>query len=93
MASRCRSRSVGHETVLFESFRRLGLGTNAALAFVGDPVYLPFQFMGCLEGDRPVVTAEWLDARRELGARILARYRELGMRPILPAFTGHVPAA
>ena len=24
-----------------------------ALAFLGDPMYLPFQFMGCIEGDRP----------------------------------------
>ena len=82
---------VGHEAVLFEAFVRLGLSEDAALAFLGDPVYLPFQFMGCIEGDHAVMTRPWVEGRRDLGRRIVDRLREFAMEPILPAFTGHVP--
>lgn len=34
-----------------------------------------------------------MDKRRDLGVRIVTRMRELGMRPALGAFAGHVPAA
>src|SRR3712207_7988557 len=35
----------------------------------------------------------WLDTQVELQKKILARERELKMRPVLPAFAGHVPGA
>lgn len=82
---------VGHEGVLFEAWRRLGLSDGEALEFLGDPIFLPFQFMGCIEGDEAVMTEGWIRERVELGRRILDRCRELGMKPILPGFTGHVP--
>ena len=36
---------------------------------------------------------QWLTARRDLQLKILARQRGLGMKPVLGAFAGHVPAA
>jgi alpha-N-acetylglucosaminidase len=83
---------VGHEAVLFEAWVSMGLTADQALAFLGDPIYLPWQFMGCIEGERAVMTEAWLERRLELGRRILSRCRDLGMRPVAPAFTGHVPA-
>jgi alpha-N-acetylglucosaminidase len=35
----------------------------------------------------------WKESHRDLQQKILARERELGMKPVLPAFTGHVPAS
>ena len=35
----------------------------------------------------------WLAEREALGSRIISRQREYGMTPVLPAFTGHVPAS
>ena len=33
----------------------------------------------------------WLDGQQELQKKIVARERELNMKPVLPAFAGHVP--
>ena len=35
----------------------------------------------------------WIDGQAELQKRILSRERELNMRPVLPAFSGHIPRA
>ena len=35
----------------------------------------------------------WIDAQWVLQRRILARMREFGMKPVLPAFQGNVPLA
>jgi alpha-N-acetylglucosaminidase len=49
--------------------------------------------MGCLDGYGGPLPKTWLARHEELGKRILARQRELGMTPVLQGFTGHVPAA
>ena len=84
---------TGHEAVLHEVYTGLGIADADVRAFLGGPGYLPFQFMGCLDGFAGTLPAAWISARAELGARIVARKLELGMTPVLPAFTGHVPAA
>src|SRR5690606_4757650 len=84
----------GHEAVIQRAFRGLAGLTDADLAaFLGGPAYLPFVTMGCLAGWDGPMPQRWIDARAELGARVLARARELGMRPVPPACAGHVPAA
>ena len=51
-------------------------------------------FLGAnLEGWGGPLPQSWIDAHVKLGQQILARERELGMTPILQAFTGHVPKA
>ena len=35
---------------------------------------------------------EWLDTQEALQKQIVARERQFNMRPILPAFAGHVPS-
>ena len=85
--------AVGHEAVLARVYRELGLGEHAIHEFLGGPGYLPFQFMGCLDGWAGPLPTGWLADRETLGSRIISRQREYGMTPVLPAFTGHVPAA
>ncbi|WP_017609001.1 alpha-N-acetylglucosaminidase [Nocardiopsis xinjiangensis] len=82
---------VGHEAVLREAYTRLGLDEETVRAFLGGPSYLPWQYMGNLDGFAGPLTTRWIDTHLELGRRILERQRAFGMRPILPAFTGHVP--
>ncbi|NRQ32222.1 alpha-N-acetylglucosaminidase [Nonomuraea sp. NN258] len=82
---------TGHEATLHAAYSRLGLSDTAIRDFLGGPGYLPFQFMGCLDGFAGPLPASWLDRRRALGARIVERERAFGMTPVLPAFTGHVP--
>ncbi len=85
--------ATGHETVLYDVYRRLGVGDFQVRDFIGGPGYLPFQFMGCLDGFAGTIGPGWLRAHGELGARIIDRERAFGMTPVLPGFTGHVPAA
>ncbi|MET7326809.1 alpha-N-acetylglucosaminidase TIM-barrel domain-containing protein [Nonomuraea sp. NPDC005650] len=82
---------TGHEAALHAAYSRLGLGDETIRAFLGGPGYLPFQFMGCLDGFAGPLPASWPAGHRELGSRILDRERAFGMTPVLPAFTGHVP--
>ncbi|MUT98609.1 MAG: hypothetical protein EP145_05420 [Bacteroides uniformis] len=46
---------------------------------------------GNIDGWCGPLPKSWKDSHEELQKKILKRERELGMTPILPAFTGHVP--
>jgi alpha-N-acetylglucosaminidase len=82
---------VGHEAVLARVYSARGLSHDRIRAFLGGPGYLPWLYMGCLDGFAGPLPAGWSERQLELGRRILARQRAFGMRPVLPAFTGHVP--
>ena len=83
--------AVGHEAVLRDAYTKLGLSDEQARAFIGGPGYLPWHYMGNLDNFAGPLPASWADSHLELGRRILNRQRELGMTPVLPGFTGHVP--
>ncbi|WP_188195025.1 alpha-N-acetylglucosaminidase [Nonomuraea sp. SYSU D8015] len=82
---------TGHEAALHAAYSLLGLDDDTIRSFLGGPGYLPFQFMGCLDGFAGPLSSSWIESHRELGARIVDRERAFGMTPVLPAFTGHVP--
>ncbi|HLS15448.1 MAG TPA: alpha-N-acetylglucosaminidase TIM-barrel domain-containing protein [Beutenbergiaceae bacterium] len=83
---------VGHEAVIEQVLLGEGLEPDRVREFLAGPAYLPWLAMGNLEGFGGPPPQGWIEAHRELAGRILTRQRELGMRPVLPAFTGHVPA-
>lgn len=83
--------ATGHEAALVDAFTALGVDEERMLEFLGAPVYLPFVLMGNLDGVGGGIDRRWLEERAELGRRILDRERALGMTPVLPSFTGHVP--
>jgi len=82
---------VGHEAALALAYSRLGMSDVDIRTFLGGPAYLPWLYMGCLDSVAGPLPASWLPRQLELGRRILDRQRSLGMTPVLPAFTGHVP--
>lgn len=82
---------AGHEAALAMAYSRLGMSDADIRSFLGGPGYLPFVYMGCLDSFAGPLPADWIPRRLELGRRILERQRSLGMTPVLPAFTGHVP--
>jgi alpha-N-acetylglucosaminidase len=47
--------------------------------------------MGNIQGWGGPVTLNWVEARFSLQLQILTRMRDLGMKPVLSAFAGHVP--
>jgi alpha-N-acetylglucosaminidase len=71
----------------------LGLNDEQISAFLAGPPFLPFGWMGCLDGWGGPLPQTWIDSHEQLGKQILAREREFGMKPIQQGFTGHVPAA
>ncbi|TQN31211.1 alpha-N-acetylglucosaminidase [Haloactinospora alba] len=83
---------TGQEAVWQQVCRRLGMEDAETRVFLGGSAYLPFTWMGCTEGWGGPLPQSWIDARAELGRRIVERERELGMTPVLQAFAGHVPA-
>ncbi len=84
---------TGQEAVWQAVCRRLGMTEEQITEFLAGPPYLPFQWMGCLDGWGGPLPQNWIDRHEELAKKILARERELGMTPVLQGFTGHVPVA
>ena len=73
--------------------RKLGMSDAEIEAFLPGPPYLPFCWMGCLDGHGGPLPKDWTARHVELGQKIVARERELGMTPVLQGFTGHIPQA
>ncbi|MGC0252452.1 alpha-N-acetylglucosaminidase TIM-barrel domain-containing protein [Pseudactinotalea sp. Z1748] len=83
---------VGHEAVVQQVLLDEGVPAETVRDFLAGPAYLPWFAMGALEGHAGPLPQGWIAAHRDLAGKILTRQRKLGMRPVLPAFTGHVPA-
>jgi len=82
---------TGQEAVWQAVCRRLELSEEQTQAFLAGPPFLPFGWMGCLDGWGGPLPQRWIERHEELGKKILDRERALGMTPILQGFTGHVP--
>jgi alpha-N-acetylglucosaminidase len=72
-------------------YHKLGLSDPQIKQFLVGPAYLPFGWMGCIDGWGGPLPDSWISKHADLQSRILARERELGMIPVLQGFTGHVP--
>ncbi len=83
---------AGQEAVWQKVWRAMGL-TDAEIAdyFTG-PAFLPWHRMGNINHHEGPLPQSWIDGQLHLQRKILARMRELGMNPIVPAFGGFVPA-
>jgi alpha-N-acetylglucosaminidase len=84
---------TGQEAIWQKVYRDLGLSDDEIAQFFVGPAFLPFGWMGCLDGWGGPVPKSWIASHAELEKKIVARQRELGMTPVLQGFTGHVPQA
>ena len=84
---------TGQEAVWQGVLSKLGLDADQIQAFIAGPPYLPFGWMGCLDGWGGPLQRDWINRHLELQKKILDRERSLGMTPVLQGFTGHVPGA
>ena len=84
---------TGQEAVWQKVYRDFGLNDDEINAFFVGPAYLPFGWMGCMDGWGGPLPQTWIDAHLKLQKKIVARQRALGMTPVLQGFTGHVPVA
>ena len=83
----------GQEAIWYKVWRKLGLTDEEIRGYFTGPAHLPWHRMCNLDGWQSPLPKEWLSSQAELQEHIVAREREFNMRPVLPAFSGHVPAA
>jgi alpha-N-acetylglucosaminidase len=84
---------TGQEAIWRTVYRQLGLSDDEINAFLVGPAFLPFGWMGCIDGWGGPLPERWCDEHVDLQKKIVDRQRSLGMTPILQGFTGHVPPA
>lgn len=85
--------TTGQEAIWYNVWSKLGLTDQEIRSYFTGPAHLPWHRMCNLDGWQSPLPKEWLEEQAELQKRIIARERELSMRPVLPGFAGHVPEA
>ncbi|WP_010517445.1 alpha-N-acetylglucosaminidase [Croceivirga radicis] len=83
----------GQEYIWQKLWKEYGV-TQAELDkhFTG-PAFLPWQRMGNINGHAGPLPQEWITKKAKLQKKILSKMRDLGMKPVVPAFSGYIPAA
>ena len=85
---------VGYEKTLVDVLQETGLTHSEISTFLSGPAFQAWNRFGNIQGswggDLPY---SWIDGQFEMQKKIVARMVELGMTPVLPAFTGFVPHA
>ena len=82
---------TGQEAVWYNVWTKLGMTDEQVRSYFTGPVYLPWHRMANIDAWCGPLPKEWLDGQAELQKKIVERERALNMRPVLPAFAGHVP--
>lgn len=84
---------VGYEKILTEVLLEAGFTAAEIASFFSGPAFQSWNRFGNIQGswggDLP---QHWIEAQFTLQKQIVARMVELGMTPVLPAFTGFVPS-
>ena len=84
----------GYEKILIEVFQEVGLSDAEIFEFITGPAFLPWNRFGNEQGSwGGTLPMQFVEDQFALQKQILPRMVELGMTPILPAFTGFVPRA
>ncbi|MGH3585279.1 MAG: alpha-N-acetylglucosaminidase TIM-barrel domain-containing protein, partial [Pseudonocardia sp.] len=83
--------TLGQEAVWLDTFRRFGYRREEVLSWIAPPSHQPWQWLNNIEYFGAGTSLQLVEGRVELANRVLVRMRELGMRAILPGFSGTVP--
>ncbi|WP_231464923.1 alpha-N-acetylglucosaminidase [Pedobacter sp. Leaf132] len=84
---------TGEEYTWYLLYKEMGFSDDELKGFFTGPAYFSWFWMGNIDGWGGPLPVSWMKSHFELQKKILNRQRALGMKPVLPAFTGHVPAA
>ena len=82
---------TGQESVWYQVWTELGLSDEEVRSYFTGPAHLPWHRMLNIDRWGGPLPKSWLEGQEALQKQIVARERELNMRPVLPAFAGHVP--
>lgn len=84
---------TGEEYTWYVVYKEMGFTDQELADFFSGPAYTAWFWMGNLDAWGGPLPLSWIKSHKELQLKIVQRERELGMKPVLPAFTGHVPPA
>ncbi|KAM7263511.1 hypothetical protein ACFE04_001194 [Oxalis oulophora] len=84
---------TGQESIWTKVFMEFNVSMEDLGDFFGGPAFLAWARMGNLHAWGGPLSKNWLDKQLALQKQILSRMVELGMTPVLPSFSGNVPAA
>ena len=84
---------TGQEYTWYEVYKSMGFTDTELKSFFCGPAYFSWFWMGNLDGWGGPLPLNWITSHRDLQQKILQRERELGMKPVLQSFTGHVPSS
>ena len=82
---------VGEECVWRNLLLKLGYSEDEVGRFIAGPGFLAWWEMNNLEGWGGPLPQSWYERQEKLQRQILGRMRQLGMRPVLPGYSGMVP--
>ena len=82
---------TGQESIWYQVWTELGLGDEEVRSYFTGPAHLPWHRMLNIDRWGGPLPKSWLEGQEALQKQIVARERELNMKPVLPAFAGHVP--
>lgn len=82
---------TGQEAIWYRIWTEMGLSDEEVRSYFTGPAHLPWHRMQNIDRWGGPLPQSWLSGQMELQKKIVARERELNMRPVLPAFSGHVP--
>ncbi|MBQ2090231.1 MAG: alpha-N-acetylglucosaminidase [Bacteroidales bacterium] len=84
---------TGQESIWYKIWTELGLSDEQVRSYFTGPAHLPWHRMLNIDHWGGPLPKSWLDGQEALQKQIVAREREFNMKPVLPAFAGHVPNA
>ena len=83
---------TGQESVWYEVWTEMGFTDEEIRGYFTGPAHLPWHRMQNIDRWGGPLPMSWLENQKALQQQIVARERELNMKPVLPGFAGHVPA-
>lgn len=83
---------TGQESVWYNVWREMGLSDKEIRSYFTGPAHLPWHRMSNVDYWQSPLPESWLEDQEILQKKILERERAFAMKPVLPAFAGHVPA-
>lgn len=83
--------AVGTESVWRNMLLKLGYSEEEVGKFIAGPAFLAWWEMNNLEGWGGPLPLNWYKQQEALQKKILARMKEMGMKPVLPGYCGMVP--
>ena len=84
---------LGQEKIWQKTYADMGISPRELDNFFAGPAWYPWQWMGNLDGWGGPVPQTVVDGQSEMQKQIVARARSLGMKTVLPGFSGHIPKA